>query len=243
MSEKTGERIAKRMAAAGLASRRQAEEWIAAKRVRVNGKIITSPALNVTAEDEIMVDGEALPSLPPPRLWRYHKPSGLVTTHRDPKGRKTVFDMLPKQLGRVISVGRLDLNSEGLLLLTNSGELARYMELPSTGWVRRYQVRTYGTLKKDLTKKLAEGVTVDGVVYAPIKAEIESQKSANSWMTLSLQEGKNREIRKVLAHFELKVNRLIRLSYGPFQLGNLPLGGIDEVPGKVLREQLGGFFK
>jgi 23S rRNA pseudouridine2605 synthase len=230
-----GERIAKRMARAGLCSRREAEALIEAGRVKVNGKKITSPALNVSDADAVMVDGKPLAAREETVLYLYHKPQGLVTTHKDPQGRATVFDRLPRQLGRLISVGRLDLNSEGLLLLTNDGALARRLELPSTGWVRRYRVRAYGGLPDSMIADMKAGVTVDGVRYGSVIAAIDSQRSNNSWLTVAITEGKNREIRKIFEHFGCKVNRLIRTSYGPFNLGSLPVGQIREVAPRVLK--------
>ncbi len=233
-----GERIAKFLAHAGVASRRDAERMIAEGRVRVNNATVTHPATFVADGDIVLVDGA--PVSPPgrARLWRYHKPAGLVTTHRDPQGRPTVFERLPEGLPRVISVGRLDLTSEGLLLLTNDGALARRLELPSNGWLRRYRVRIFGTPDPKQLAALAQGVTVDGVRYGPIEAGLDSRKGDNSWLTVSLREGRNREIRKVMAHLGFRVSRLIRVAYGPFQLGRLPEGAVEEVPAKVLREQL-----
>jgi 23S rRNA pseudouridine2605 synthase len=234
-----GERIAKVMARAGLCSRREAEAWIAAGRVKVNGQKIASPALNVTERDDIRVDGKPLPDKEKIRLWRYHKPRGLLTTAKDPQGRPTVFENLPKELPRVVSIGRLDLNSEGLLLLTNDGELARRLELPATGWVRRYRVRVNGTVEVDHLNQLRKGLTVEGVRYGPVQASLDRQQGDNAWLTMSLTEGKNREIRKLCGHFGWAVSRLIRISYGPFQLGNLEAGAVEEVKGKVLKDQLG----
>ncbi len=234
-----GERIAKVMARAGLCSRRDAERWIAEGRVSVDGKVLDSPALVVTPANDVRVDGKPLPLAEAARLWRYHKPAGLVTTHRDEKGRETLFDKLPPELPRVISVGRLDLNSEGLILLTNDGELARRLELPSQGWLRRYKVRVHGNPQPEQLAALAKGITVDGVAYGSIRVEFERQQGANAWLTMSLKEGKNREIRKVMEHLGLGVNRLIRLAYGPFQLGALPRGEVEEVPPRVLEQQLG----
>jgi len=234
-----GERIAKRLARAGLCSRRDAERWIAEGRVVVNGKKLSSPACNVGEHDRILVDGKPLPAAEPARLWRYHKPRGLVTTARDPQGRPTVFGALPPGLPRVIAVGRLDLGSEGLLLLTNDGELARRLELPATGWVRRYRVRVHGTVEARRLEPLAKGITIDGVAYGEIRARLDRQQGDNAWLTLSLAEGRNREIRRVCEHLGWPVNRLIRLSFGPFQLGHLEPGAVEEVTGKVLREQLG----
>lgn len=234
-----GERIAKVMARAGLCSRRDAEAWIAAGRVTLNGKKLASPAVNVGPMDVVRVDGKPLPEAEQTRLFRYHKPRGLVTTAKDPEGRPTVFDNLPEGLPRVISVGRLDLNSEGLLLLTNDGELARRLELPATGWVRRYRVRVNGRIDPASLTRLARGIEIEGVRYGAIEAVLDRQQGDNAWLTMSLTEGKNREIRKVCAFFGWTVSRLIRLSYGPFQLGHLEKGQIEEVPGKVLRDQLG----
>jgi 23S rRNA pseudouridine2605 synthase len=234
-----GERIAKVLARAGLCSRRDAERWVEARRVAVDGKVLESPAFNVPPGSAVLVDGKPIPEAERARLWRYHKPSGLVTTHRDEKGRATIFENLPATLPRVISIGRLDLNSEGLLLLTNDGELARRLELPATGWVRRYKVRVHGEVEAERLAALAKGVRVDGVQYGPIRAEFERQQGANAWVTLSLQEGKNREVRRVMEHLGYQVTRLIRLAYGPFQLGNLARGEVEEVQKKVLAEQLG----
>jgi 23S rRNA pseudouridine2605 synthase len=233
------ERIAKLLARVGLCSRRDAERWIAAGRVSVDGRVLTTPALTVTAANEVRVDGAPLPTPERQRLWRYHKPAGLVTTHRDEKGRPTVFDALPKELPRVISVGRLDLNSEGLLLLTNDGALARRLELPATGWLRRYKVRVHGQVDPDRLAALANGITIEGVAYGPIRASLERPQGSNAWIALALREGKNREVRRVLEHLGLPVTRLIRLSFGPFQLGNLARGEVAEVPKKALAEQLG----
>ena len=233
------ERIAKLLARAGLCSRRDAERWIAAGRVSVDGHVLTTPAVTVTAASEVRVDGAPLPTPDRPRLWRYHKPVGLVTTHHDEKGRPTVFDALPRELPRVVSVGRLDLNSEGLLLLTNDGALARRLELPATGWLRRYKVRVHGEVDPDRLAALEKGITIDGVAYGPIRASLERRQGSNAWVALALREGKNREVRRVLEHLGLPVTRLIRLSFGPFQLGNLARGEVAEVPKKVLAEQLG----
>jgi 23S rRNA pseudouridine2605 synthase len=233
------ERIAKILAHAGLGSRRDAERWIAEGRVSVDGEVLTSPALAVTADHDIRVDGKPIPQPEHARLFRYHKPAGLVTTHRDERGRPTVFDALPRELPRLVSVGRLDLNSEGLLLLTNDGALARRLELPATGWVRRYKVRVHGAVDPMRFAALAHGITIDRVAYGPIRAELERVQGSNAWLTMAITEGKNREVRRVLEHLGLQVTRLIRLSYGPFQLGHLPRGGLAEVPRKALAEQLG----
>jgi 23S rRNA pseudouridine2605 synthase len=233
------QRIAKVLARAGLCSRRDAERWIAEGRVTLDGEVLTSPAVNVTEASDIRVDGKPLPEPDRARLWRYHKPAGLVTTHRDERGRPTVFDALPKDLPRLISIGRLDLNSEGLLLLTNDGALARRLELPATGWTRRYKVRVHGEIDPARLATLERGITVNGVKYGPIRARPERQQGSNAWLTLSLQEGKNREVRRVLEHLGYPVTRLIRLAYGPFQLGNLPRGAVEEVSRKALDEQLG----
>ncbi len=237
-----GERIAKRLGRAGLCSRRDAERWITEGRVAVNGRVLTSPALVVGPGDRIVVDGKPLAEPEPPRLWRYHKPAGLVTTARDEKGRPTVFDRLPSELPRVISVGRLDLTTEGLLLLTNDGEVARYLELPSTGWARRYRVRVHGAVEPARLASLARGPTIDGVRYGPIEAALDREQGSNAWLTVTLREGKNREIRKVMESLALTVNRLIRVAYGPFQLGKLPEGAVEEIPRRVLKDQLALFF-
>jgi 23S rRNA pseudouridine2605 synthase len=234
-----GERIAKLLARAGLCSRRDAERLIAEGRVSVDGKVLTSPALSLTDDHDIRVDGKPIPAPEPARLWRYHKPTGLLTSHRDERGRPTVFERLPPGLPRVVSVGRLDLNSEGLLLLTNDGTLARAMELPSGGWLRRYRVRVHGTVDAARLAALEAGVTIDGVNYGPIRAALDRQQPSNAWITMSLREGKNREIRRVMEHLGLPVSRLIRVAYGPFQLGDLERGAVEEVPRRVLREQLG----
>ncbi|MDJ0948043.1 MAG: pseudouridine synthase [Alphaproteobacteria bacterium] len=236
-----GERIAKVLARAGLCSRREAERWVADGRVAVDGKTLTSPATTVSQASRITVDGRPLPRQQPTRLWRYHKPAGLVTSHRDERARATVFDNLPQSLPRVISVGRLDLNSEGLLLLTNDGALARHLEHPSTGWARRYRVRVHGRVDPDALAALAKGVTISGIRYGAIEAMLDRRQGGNAWLTMTLREGKNREVRRVCEHLGLAVTRLIRTAYGPFQLGNLARGAVAEIPGKVLREQLGAW--
>ena len=233
------ERIAKRMARAGLCSRRDAERWITDGRVRLNGKILKTPACVVTDKDRIEVDGEPLPGKERTRLWLYHKKSGLVTTSRDPEGRQTVFEALPDDLPRVLSIGRLDINTEGLLLLTNDGGLARALELPSTGWLRRYRVRAHGSVTQERLDELKDGIAVEGVLYGAIEAELERQQGSNVWLTFAMREGKNREVKNVLGALGLEVNRLIRLSYGPFQLGDLDAGQVREVRGRTLRDQLG----
>jgi 23S rRNA pseudouridine2605 synthase len=237
--KKAGDRIAKLMARAGLCSRRDAEVWVREGRVSVNGRVITSPALDVTAQDTVLVDGAPLPERERTRLFLYHKPKGLVTTHADPEGRPTVFDSLPEGLPRLISIGRLDFNTEGLLLLTNDGGLARVLELPDTGWLRRYRVRAHGDITQDRLDELRKGVDVDGVKYGSIEATLERDQGANVWILFAIREGKNREVRNVMAHLGLEVNRLIRVSYGPFQLGELAEGEVQEVRSRLLRDQLG----
>lgn len=232
-------RIARAMARAGLCSRREAERWIADGRVVVNGKRLTSPACEVSAGDSVLVDGKPLPQAEPPRMWRYHKPRGLVTTHSDPQGRPTVFDNLPAGLPRVISVGRLDFNTEGLLLLTNDGALARHLELPATGWLRRYRVRALGRVSQADLDKLKDGITIEGVRYGPVEATLDTLQGGNIWLTMALREGKNREVRRILEHLSLQVNRLIRVSYGPFQLLDLKPGEAEPVKRRVLADQLG----
>lgn len=242
--EHKSERIAKRMARAGLCSRRDAEKWIEAGRVVVNGKQLDTPAFKVSEADEIVVDGKVLGGAAQTRLFLYHKPVGLVTTHKDERGRATVFQNLPDYLPRVVSVGRLDLNTEGLLLLTNDGGLARYLELPETGWKRKYRVRVQGRVDEKRLASLKDGITVDGVKYKSIDAKLEEGASgSNSWVSMSLREGKNREIRRVMEALNLQVNRLIRVSYGPFDLGKINKGGVQEIKTQVLKDQISGYFK
>ncbi len=242
MVETEGNRIAKLMARAGLCSRREAERWIAQGRVSIDGTVLTSAAVNVPAGARVVVDGKPLPLAEPTRLFRYHKPRGVLTTHKDPEGRPTVFERLSGDVPRLISIGRLDLASEGLLLLTNDGALARRLMLPATGWLRRYRVRVHGHVDPERLERLAKGITVAGVSYGPVKARLDRQQGDNAWLTVSLAEGRNREIRRLFEHYGWPVNRLIRIGYGPFQLGHLPRGAVDEVPRRVLREQLGGLL-
>jgi 23S rRNA pseudouridine2605 synthase len=234
-----GERVAKAMARAGLCSRRDAEAWIEAGRVSVNGQVLTSPAFNVTERDDIRVDGAPLARRERTRLFLFHKPRGLVTTARDPEGRPTIFDALPQDAPRLVAIGRLDINTEGLLLLTNDGGLARVLELPATGWLRRYRVRAHGAIDQAALDQLADGVTIDGVNYAGIEAKLDREQGSNVWLTMGLREGKNREIKRVLEHLGLSVNRLIRVSFGPFQLGEIEEGALVELPTRVVREQIG----
>ena len=239
-----GERIAKRLARSGVCSRRDAERMIADGRVSVDGKVLTSPALNVTEKSVITVDGKPLNSAEETRVWRYHKPAGTITTSRDPQGRPTVFEKLPPEMPRVVSIGRLDFNTEGLLLLTNDGELARHMELPANAWLRRYRVRVYGDINPAKLASVAKGVTISGIHYEPVKIEIEKTKEEgrNKWLAVTIREGKNREVRKIMDYLDLQVTRLIRVAFGPFPLGKLPRGGIEEVPRIALRGALGKFF-
>lgn len=233
------ERIAKRIARAGICSRRDAEKLIAEGRVTLNGEKVTTPATKVDAYSLITVNGKQLAEPEPARLWRFHKPAGLVTTHKDPGGRPTVFQTLPKGLPRVVSVGRLDVNTEGLLLLTNDGELARKLELPSGGWQRQYRVRLFGEIKQETLDTLAEGVTIDGVRYGPVIAKLERSKGIYSWATVTIHEGKNREVKRIMESLNLKVARLIRVQFGPFHLGQLAEGAVEEISSKLWREQLG----
>ena len=234
-----GERIAKVLARAGLCSRREAERWIVAGRVSVDGHKLSTPAVNVGDAALVTVDGKPVAEAEPAQLWRYHKPAGLVTSYRDPQGRPTVFERLPESLPRVVSVGRLDLTSEGLLLLTNAGDLARRLERPENGWTRRYRVRVFGAVDEAALARLANGVRVGDVDYGPLDAGLDRRQGRNAWLTVSLKEGRNREVRRVMEHLGLTVNRLIRIAFGPFQLGGLTRGVVDEIRGKVLREQLG----
>ena len=237
------QRLAKFMARTGLCSRRQAEEYIKQERVSVNGQFVLTPAFNVEGDEKILFDGEPLPELEKTRLWLYYKPVGYVTTHKDEKGRQTVFDILPSSMPRVVSVGRLDMNSEGLLLLTNNGALARELELPKNAWSRRYRVRVHGKIDEEKMAQLQEGVVIDGEVYGKVSIVIDQKTGTNTWLTITLNEGKNREIRKLMKFIGLEVARLIRVSYGPFQLGSLKKGEVKEVAQKVLKEQLGGRFE
>jgi 23S rRNA pseudouridine2605 synthase len=241
--ESKGERIAKVMARAGLCSRREAERWIEQGRVQVNGKILTSPAIVVGDDDTVLVDDKALPGKERTRLFLYYKPSGLVTSNKDDQGRTTIFDKLPKELPRVMTVGRLDINTEGLLLLTNDGELARYLELPNNGFERTYRVRAYGKTSQTQLDKLKKGIVHNKIRYKGIEATLEKQQGDNSWITVTLSEGKNREVRNVMEAVGLKVNRLIRTSYGPYQLGKIEKTAVLEIKYKHLKEQLSGFFK
>ena len=234
-----GERISKRLARAGIASRRDAEELIAAGRIRVNGKVLDTPAYNVLPEDVIHLDETLIPAPERTRLFLFHKPAGVVTTNRDPEGRKTVFDVLPQELPRLMTVGRLDINTEGLLLLTNDGGLSRVLELPATGWLRRYRVRVHGKIEQKTLDGLRDGIAVDGVFYGSVEATLDREQGSNAWITVGLREGKNREVKNIMAALGLDVNRLIRISYGPFQLGELPEGHVLEIKGRMLREQLG----
>lgn len=234
-----GDRIAKVLSRAGVASRREAERMIEAGRVAVNGEVVTRAALNVTAKDRITVDGHPVGEPDPPRLWLYHKPAGRVTTARDEQGRPTVFDDLPDDMPRVMPVGRLDLNSEGLLLLTNDGGIKRRLELPATGWARRYRVRLHGRPTDETFQPLRDGLTVEGQRFLPMQVTLDRQQGANAWVTVAIREGKNREVRRAMADIGLTVNRLIRISYGPFQLGSLAPGAVEEVRPRVLRDQLG----
>ena len=233
------ERIAKRIARAGICSRREAESRILDGRVKVNGNVITSPALNVNRNDKITIDGKLLPAREPSRLWRYYKSRGLVVSDRDEQNRETIFDRLPQGLPRLITVGRLDLDSEGLLLMTNDGDLARYLELPSTGWSRKYRVRAQGQIDQTKLAALANGVTIEGIRYGQVIAKLDRQMASNAWLTIAIREGKNREIRRIMEYLGHKVSRLIRISYGPFQLGNLEDGDIKAVNARVLADQLG----
>lgn len=234
-----GERIAKRLARAGVGSRREAEALVNAGRVKVNGKILDSPAFNVGPDDRVEIDGAPLAPVERTRFFLFHKPAGVVTTNRDPQGRRTVFDVLPEGLPRLITVGRLDINTEGLLLMTNDGGLARMLELPETGWLRRYRVRVHGRVDPGALEALAEGTAVDGVYYGAVEATLDRQQGTNAWLTIGLREGKNREVKNILAALGLKVTRLIRISYGPFQLGALEAGAVQEIKGRTLRDQLG----
>ena len=234
-----GERIAKVIARSGLCSRREAEALIEDGRVSVNGAVIVSAALDILPADKVLVDGKPLAAREPPRLWRYHKPKGRVTTHKDPEGRPTVFEALPENLPRLISVGRLDFNTEGLLLLTNDGDLARHLELPATGWTRRYRVRAYGQVSEEQLAELADGLTIGRMNYGPVEASLEREQGDNVWISVTIREGKNREVRQIMEHLGLTVNRLIRISFGPFMLGELEPGQVEEIKTAVLKDQLG----
>jgi 23S rRNA pseudouridine2605 synthase len=233
------ERIAKVIARAGVCSRREAEKLIGEGRVAVNGAVLASPAFTVTTADAVTIDGAPLAARERTRLWLFNKPKGLMTSNRDPQGRTTIFSALPADMPRVVTVGRLDINTEGLLLLTNDGGLARILELPSTGWLRRYRVRVHGRVKQTDLDRLARGVSVEGMVYGAVEANLDREQGANSWLTMGLREGKNREVKKILEYLGVTVTRLIRISYGPFQLGDLAAGAVEEVKSRVLRDQLG----
>ncbi|HEX2115517.1 MAG TPA: pseudouridine synthase [Alphaproteobacteria bacterium] len=241
-AEAKGERIAKVIARAGVCSRREAERLIEQGRVAVDGKTLKTPAVLVVSGSIVTIDGEPLSAPERTRLFRYHKPAGVLTAERDPQGRPTIYDTFPPGVPRLMPVGRLDFNSEGLLLLTNDGGLKRHLELPATGWIRRYRVRVFGQPDPAALKRLAKGTTIEGIQYGPIEASIDSVKGSNAWLTVSLREGKNREVRRVMEDLGLQVNRLIRIAYGPFQLGDIPRGGAEEVPRKMLREQLGAML-
>ena len=232
------ERIAKVLSRSGVCSRREAERWILQGRISVDGKIIDSPALNVSSENKILVDGNPIPEIEPTRIWRYHKPPGRLTTRKDPEDRPTIFDGLPKEFSNLKTIGRLDMNSEGLLLLTNDGEIARCLELPPTGWTRKYRIRVHGAVDNKVFLKLKNRVRIDGYEYGPVTANLERQVGANAWVQISLQEGKNREVRRLMEHFGYTVNRLIRVSFGPFHLGKLTRGQFEEIPARVLLSNL-----
>ncbi|MBC93833.1 MAG: pseudouridine synthase [Rhodospirillaceae bacterium] len=235
---KKDERVAKIIARAGLCSRREAERLILRGLVRVDGELITSPALNISAKAKIDVDGNPLPDPQPTRMWRYHKPAGRLTTRRDPEGRPTIYDGLPLELSQAITIGRLDMSSEGLLLLTNDGGLARRLELPKTGWLRKYRVRVHGIINSNELDQLAHGITIDGIHYGPVTATLERQIKSNAWVNIALREGKNREIRRLMEHLGYSVNRLIRISFGPFQLGKLTRGNVEELSSRILSSNL-----
>ena len=237
------ERIAKKLSRAGVCSRREAERWIADGRIKVNNVILSTPATNVSEKDKILVDNIPLPKPSLSKIWRFHKPKGCLVTENDPKGRKTIFQILPKSLPRVISVGRLDYDSEGLLLLTNDGAISRKLELPSTGWLRKYKVRVHGIVDKSALLKIKDGIKLDNFKTGPIEASLEIQKGTNAWILIGIREGKNREVRRIMDHLGYPVNRLIRLSYGPFQLGNLKSGEVLEINKNVIKNQLGLMHK
>lgn len=241
--EDSKQRLAKRIAHAGVCSRRAAETYILEGRVKINDTVVKNVATTVTDDDKVSVDGKILAvDNKTPRVFLYHKPTGFMTTNNDPQGRKTIFDDLPKNLPRLITVGRLDINTEGLLVLTNNGDLARTLELPTTGIARHYRVRVHGKINEARFESLKNGVTIDGVRYRPIHIEIESRGPTNHWLNVEIHEGKNREVRKVMAHLGFDVNRLIREGFGPFRLSGIPKSAVIEVPTKILKSKLKGLI-